>query len=245
MQQKSPPPPLLADDQYQTWVFDLDNTLYPSTCNLFAQIDEHMGSFISDLLGVDRIEARRIQKGYLHGHGTTLSGLMHEHNIDPQDFLAHVHNLDLSAVPENPELAVLLHALPGRKIIFTNASIDHADRVMAKLGLTECFDDVFGIEEADFTPKPHHETYEKFVTHFAIDAPRAVMFEDMASNLVAAERLGMATVLVHSHGDWMGDPGAKDSVFKTTDHSHVHYFADDLTDFLQAQVDLAGIELKS
>ena len=240
MQQKNTQrPPLLADDRYQTWIFDLDNTLYPSTCNLFAQIDDLMGAFISELLDVDRAEARRIQKGYLHGHGTTLSGLMHEHNIEPQVFLEHVHNLDLSSVPENPQLKELLGQLPGRKIIFTNASVDHAERVMDKIGVRACFDEIFGIEEAGFLPKPNHETYEKFVAQHAIDPDRAVMFEDMSSNLVSAERLGMGTVLVRSLGDWRDDPEAENSVFQIKDHSHVHFFAEDLTEFLQTQVDLA------
>jgi len=232
-------PPLLADDRYQTWVFDLDNTLYPSTCDLFSQIDDLMGSFISELLDVDRVEARRIQKGFLHGHGTTLNGLMHEHDIDPQVFLDHVHKLDLSEIPENPQLADLLNSLPGRKIIFTNANRDHADRVTQKLGIKECFDDVFGIEEAGFVPKPHHETYENFVAQHDIDPERSVMFEDMSRNLVSAEKLGMGTVLVLSPGDWRDDPEAANSVFHIKDQTHVHYFAEDLTDFLQAQMDLA------
>ena len=129
-------PPAMAHplSRITTWIFDLDNTLYPASCNLFAQIDAHMGSFIQDLLKVDAVEARRIQKGFFHAHGMTLRGLMNEHGVDPHDFLARVHDIDLSVVAHDAALVDALQRLPGRKLIFTNADLPYARRVLERLG---------------------------------------------------------------------------------------------------------------
>jgi putative hydrolase of the HAD superfamily len=224
----------LTDERHQNWIFDLDNTLYPSHCDLFKQMDVKMSAFIGRLLDVDPVTARKIQKGYLHAHGTTLNGLMHEHKINPDHFLDYVHDLDLSPVPPNPELAASLGRLPGQKYVFTNGSVAHAEKVMDRLGVSECFDGIFDIAAADYVPKPNHETYERFLKHYDVDPDRSVMFEDISRNLVSPEKMGMATVLVHSSGDWMGDHKQKESLFHHDNHDHVHHFADDLTEFLQS-----------
>lgn len=229
----------LNHEHHETWIFDLDNTLYPSHCNLFKQMDQKMSSFIAELLGVDRKEARRIQKSYLHAHGTTLNGLMHEHNIDPHHFLDFVHDIDLSVIPPDPKLALALNELPGRKYIFTNGSESHVDSVIGQLGISDSFDGIFDIASADFVPKPNHETYVNFIKHFDVDPESAVMFEDIARNLVSPEKMGMSTVLVHSSGDWMGDHEHEDSVFHHATHDHIHHFADDLSDFLHEVLDIA------
>ena len=147
----------------ESWVFDLDNTLYPAECRLFAQIDLRMAEFIRSLLGVDHAEARRLQKHFYVKYGTTLAGLMAEHDVAPDDFLAHVHDIDRSAVPENPALRRAIEALPGKRHIFTNGSVAHAEKTLARIGLDGLFNDIFDIRAAEWTPKPHLKTYEKFV----------------------------------------------------------------------------------
>lgn len=218
-----------------SWVFDLDNTLYPADCNLFAQIDARMTLFIEATLGCGAGEARRLQKDYYVRYGTTMSGLMREHAVSPHDFLDYVHDIDVSVVTENPALGELLKALPGRKYVFTNGSVRHAENVMARLGVADCFDAVFDIEAAAWTPKPHRATYEKFTRTHGVAAPRAAMFEDIAGNLEAAHALGMTTVLVASNADWIGDePAGKRPARAGERHAHVHHVTDDLAAFLGA-----------
>ena len=137
-----------------TWIFDLDNTLYPSECNLFAQVDQRMGQFIAELLGVSYEEAKRVQKDYYYRYGTTLAGLMREHKLPPERFLDFVHDIDLAPVCEAPELGAALARLPGRKFIFTNGSRAHAERVAEKLGVLHHFDELFDIVAGDYVPKP-------------------------------------------------------------------------------------------
>jgi putative hydrolase of the HAD superfamily len=185
-------------DHIETWVFDLDNTLYPASCRLFSQIDQRMAEFIAALLKVDRAEAKRIQKGFFHEHGTTLRGLMMVHGIEPEAFLEFVHDIDHSAVPASPELALALKTLPGRKLVFTNGTCYHAERVLDRLGIRELVDDVFDIVHCDFIPKPQREPYMKFIERTRIAPKRAAMFEDIARNLEPPHELGMTTVLVQS-----------------------------------------------
>ncbi len=216
------------------WIFDLDNTLYPADCNLFRQIDGRMADFIRIRLDVDHAAARRIQKDYYVRYGTTLAGLMREHGVDPHDFMDHVHDIDLSPVPEHPELAARIDALPGRKYIFTNGSVAHAENVARKIGVIDCFDDVFDIARAGFTPKPHLETYRRFVDYCGVDPAGATMFEDLAHNLEAPHALGMKTVLVRAEADWFDDePDAKRPA-RPGDAlgAHIHHVTDDLASFL-------------
>lgn len=225
-------------DHIETWIFDLDNTLYPSSCRLFDQIDERMGAFIAKLLKVDRVEARRIQKQFFYEHGTTLRGLMTDHGVNPDEFLDFVHDIDHSPIPADPALADALQALPGRKLVFTNGTVAHADKVLARLGLVGHFSGIFDIVHADYIPKPALGPYQKFVRDHSIDASRAAMFEDIARNLEVPHRLGMATVLVSHPGNEDAaivngrDEGAQD---------HVHHRTDNLARFLQAiMADRAG-----
>ncbi len=180
----------------ESWVFDLDNTLYPAECHLFSQIDARMTEFIRMTVGADHDDARRMQKDYYVRYGTTLAGLMAEHQTSPDDFLDYVHDIDHSVVPENTALRQALAALPGRRYIFTNGSTAHAEKVLGRIGLQGLFDDVFDIRAADWTPKPHRKTYEKFLAATAIRPRQSAMFEDLAQNLEAAHALGMTTVLV-------------------------------------------------
>lgn len=220
-----------------TWIFDLDNTLYPASCRLFDQIDVRMGEFISDLFNVDRVEARRIQKDFFYKYGTTLRGLMNEHEIEPASFLDYVHDIDHSPVPANAALAANLESLPGRKLVFTNGTVSHAASVMQRIGITHLFDGIFDIVHSDFIPKPERGPYEKFILQHDVDPGKAAMFEDIARNLAVPHDLGMTTVLVHDDanedsakinnisGDAQGAP-------------HVHHTTDDLAGFL-AQIKTA------
>jgi putative hydrolase of the HAD superfamily len=217
----------------EAWIFDLDNTLYPAECNLFRQIDARMAEFIRARLGVDDAQARRLQKSFYVRYGTTLAGLMREHHVRPEDFLGYVHDIDLSVVPENADLAALIAALPGRKFVFTNGSVAHAERVMARLGLLDRFDAIFDIAAAGYLPKPHAETYRRFADACLIDGRRAAMFDDIAHNLEAAHALGMTTVLVSSRAEWIADEPADKRPGRPGDrHPHVHHVTDDLTGFL-------------
>lgn len=214
------------------WIFDLDNTLYPASCNLFAQVDVRMGAFISELLGVDATEARRVQKTYYRDHGTTLRGLMDLHGINPDEFLAFVHDIDHSTLEPDPALGKAITALPGRKLIFTNGSRKHAEMVASRIGILNAFEDIFDIAAANFVPKPNTEAYQLFLDWSGIESKRAVMLEDISRNLEAPAMLGMATVLVTpdegDHPDeregWV-NPGAIGD--------HVHHVTDDLTKFLK------------
>jgi putative hydrolase of the HAD superfamily len=170
-------------DSVETWIFDLDNTLYPASCRLFDQIDVRMGEFISRLMNVDAVEAKRVQKELFYRHGTTLRGLMSEHEVDPDAFLDYVHDIDHSPVPADPALAEALERLPGRKLIFTNGTVAHAERVLARLGVPDHFHGIFDIVHSDFIPKPVRAPYEKFVEAHGVNPARAAMFEDIARNL--------------------------------------------------------------
>jgi putative hydrolase of the HAD superfamily len=218
----------------ESWVFDLDNTLYPAHCRLFSQIDARMTDYIRRATGAAHDEARRLQKDYYVRYGTTLSGLMAEHKIAPDDFLDYVHDIDFSVVPEDRAMRAAIEALPGRRYIFTNGSVAHAERVLARIGVSGLFDDIFDIRAADWTPKPHRATYERFLAATRVRAGEAAMFEDLVHNLEAAHALGMTTVLVASDADWFADEPAAKRPARPGDEKppHVHHVTADLAGFL-------------
>lgn len=222
-------------DHIDTWIFDLDNTLYPAGCRLFDQIDVRMGAFISELLSIDHTEARRIQKHYFFEHGTTMRGLMTEHGVNPDDFLSFVHDIDHSPVPENPRLNAALEALPGRKLVFTNGTVEHAENVMGRLGVTAHFDAIFDIKAAEYIPKPRMVSYEMFIERDKVNPRTSAMFEDIIRNLEPSHELGMTTVLVH---DPDNDDGALINRLNgdAHDEAHVHHVTDDLAEFLDGMV---------
>lgn len=215
----------------ETWIFDLDNTLYPPSCNLFAQIDVKMRTFISDLLKVDGDEAYRLQKQYYRDHGTTLAGLMKLHDVRPKAFLDVVHDIDVTVVPPNPQLADALERLPGRRLVFTNGTVAHAARVLKQIGIHDHVEHIFDIAHADFIPKPNVATFERFLRVHGIEPKHAAMFEDLDRNLEPAHRLGMTTVLVRAH-EGHADPAVRGWGEPAGDAPHVHYRTDDLARFL-------------
>lgn len=190
------------------WIFDLDNCLYPASTGLFALIDERMGAYIQQLLQCGPDEARRVQKQHFHAHGTTLAGLMAEHDVDPHDFLDDVHGITLDRISPDARLAHGLGRLPGRKFIFTNGDAPYARRVLEAIGIHQQFDELHDIHASELRPKPDPHGYALLCERFGIDPKAAVLVEDMAQNLKPAKALGMATVWV-DNGSERGSLGAE------------------------------------
>lgn len=178
------------------WVFDLDNTLYSPEARLFDQIERRMTAFVMQALGVDRPEADRLRQHYWQLYGTTLAGLMHEHDVDPAPYLVEVHDISLDHLTPDPALRAGIAALPGRRIVYTNGSAPYARRVLAARGLSGLFDGVFGVEDAGFRPKPDRVAFETVFARAGITPARAAMFEDDPRNLAAPHAMGMRTVHV-------------------------------------------------
>jgi putative hydrolase of the HAD superfamily len=189
-------PPALSHIDH--WIFDLDNTLYPASAKLFDQIDVKMGDYIARLLDVDRVEARRIQKQFFHSHGTTLSGLMEAHGVEPGHFLDYVHDIDLEVIDEDRALVRAIGDLPGRKFVFTNGDAPYARRVLDRLGLGASFEAIHDIVACNYVPKPERVSYEAMCSTFEIKPDRALFVEDMARNLKPAKAMGMVTVWVNN-----------------------------------------------
>jgi putative hydrolase of the HAD superfamily len=216
----------------ETWVFDLDNTLYPHHVNLWQQVEARIGEFIGNYLQVDPIEARRIQKDYYRRYGTSMRGMMTEHGVRADDYLAYVHKIDHSPLEPNPAMGAAIAKLPGRKLILTNGSADHADKVLERLGIGSHFEAVFDIIAAELEPKPAPQTYRRFLDLHHVDPAHAAMFEDLSRNLVVPHQLGMTTVLVVPDGS--KDVVREDWELEGRDADHVDHVTDDLTGFLAA-----------
>ncbi len=214
-------------EHVETWVFDLDNTIYPARFNLFDQVDVRIGAFIARLLNLDAVAARRIQKQYFRDHGTTLRGLMLNHHVDPHEFLGFVHDIDVGRIPPDPDLDRNLERLAGRKVIFTNGSTGHAENVLARLGVAERFCGIFAITDADFVPKPEAASYAALIERFRIDPRGAAMVEDIARNLAPAAALGMTTVWVRTDNAWGAEGSEKD---------YIHHVIDDVASWLAVLV---------
>ncbi|MBN8984759.1 MAG: pyrimidine 5'-nucleotidase, partial [Rhizobiales bacterium] len=212
------------------WVFDLDNTLYPHHVNLWQQVDARIGAYIGNFLKVDAIEARRIQKDYYKRYGTSMRGMMTEHGVSADDYLAYVHEIDHSPLEPNPAMGEAIARLPGRKLILTNGSTDHAGKVLARLGFPEHFEAVFDIVAAELEPKPAPQTYQRFLDLHGVDPARSAMFEDLARNLVVPHDLGMTTVLVVPDGT--KEVVREDWEMEGRDAPHVDHVTDNLAGFL-------------
>jgi putative hydrolase of the HAD superfamily len=215
----------------ETWVFDLDNTLYPHHLNLWQQVDDRIRDFIAEFLKVPHDQAFRIQKDYYKRYGTTMRGLMTEHGMKPDDYLEFVHRIDHSPLTPDPTLGAALARLPGRKLVLTNGTRKHADAVMRKLAVHEHFEDVFDIVAAELEPKPSPKTYERFLARHDVDPRKAAMFEDLARNLEAPHALGMVTVLVVPEGQ--REVFREEWELQGRDAPHVDHLTDDLAGFLE------------
>jgi putative hydrolase of the HAD superfamily len=213
-----------------TWVVDLDNTLYPPHSDLFPKIDARMTVFMCHLFGLDGLSTRALQKYYYKQHGTTLAGLMADYGMDPADFLAFVHDIDRTSILPNPALGAAIAALPGRRLILTNGSREHALRTCERLGIDQMFEDVFDVVAADMLPKPHPDTYAKFFARHDVDPRRAAMFEDIPRNLLEPHARGMVTTLVTPR---VGADDHRDPWETAREHPpHVDFVTDDLETFL-------------
>ena len=213
----------------ETWVFDLDNTLYPASCGLFPLVQERMNEYIGRLLSVSLDEAKALRARYFREHGTTMHGLMAVHQVDPHEFMAFVHDVDLSCVPASPALVTALGGLSGRKLIYTNGSVPHAENLLKHLGISHFFDDIFDIVASDFAPKPSAEPFREFVRRYGVEPTRALMIEDMAKNLAPAAELGMTTAWVKTGVDWAAI---------ASDADYINYVVEDLAGFLGAAAEL-------
>lgn len=219
----------------KTWIFDLDNTLYPPEENIFSQIDQKMTSFIADNLKISIEEAFNIQKQNFIDHGTTLAGFMNSGNdkIDPDKFLEFVHDINLNSLQEDNDLRKILLLLPGKKYIFTNGTKKHAENVLKKLNLENIFQSIFGIKEANYLPKPNLETYNLFLKTYKIDPKTSIMFEDMGRNLIPAKELGMKTVLLERKLPNKNNSDQEDKYKDLwNDNYDADYIIDDIVKFL-------------
>lgn len=216
-----------------TWIFDLDNTLYPHTSRIWPQIDDRITLYIAELFGIDGMSARALQKYFYHRYGTTLRALIDEYDIDPYDFLDFAHDIDHTDIELNADLGTSIEKLPGRKLILTNGSRKHAENVARKIGILDHFEDVFDIAASNFVPKPDRRAYENFLEKHAVEPTRAAMFEDIAKNLVVPHELGMTTTLIVPK---TFDPFREDFEQEAVKTPHIDHITTDLADFLKSCV---------
>ncbi len=213
-----------------TWIFDLDNTLYAADSEIFAQIDARMGEYIARTMELPAGEARRLQKTYYESYGSSLSGLIAIHGVDPEAFLRYVHDIDLSALVPDEKLNLAIKALPGRHFVFTNGCRHHAGRVLERIGLAKAFDGIWDIRTLGFAPKPQPLAYQRIVAAAGFDTHRAAMFEDMATNLMQAHAMGMTTVWINNGSPW----SHQGPQYPLAGRGHIHHEIDDLAEFLHA-----------
>ena len=178
------------------WFFDLDNTLYCANSGIFDQIHKKMGEFISKNLKVSLKEAKFLQKKYFIENGTTLYGLMINHNINPKEFFSYVHDIDFSIVKPDEELNNLIKKVQGKKIVFTNADISYVKKILTNLDLNNIFEDIFDIERMNFLPKPNLKTYKKLISTYNVK--KGILFDDIPQNLFPASDLGLKTVQIYN-----------------------------------------------
>jgi len=214
------------------WVFDLDNTLYPRECNLFAQIDLLISDYMVGVTNLPYDAARRLQKDYYRDYGTTLNGLMQLHDVDPDHYLSTVHAIDYSPVAPHEALIAAIRSLPGRKFILTNGDVGHAQSVLGRLGnAADLFEDIFDIRAMSYRPKPLPEAYESFFSTHGIDTQKAAMFDDLEKNLLVPHETGMVTVQVVASDDFAHDQ-VDPWELERTGGAHVHHVTADLAGFL-------------
>jgi putative hydrolase of the HAD superfamily len=210
------------------WVFDLDNTLYPASCDLFGLIDRRMTDYVARITGLPREEAYQLQKGYFREHGTTLSGLIAEHGVDPHHFLEDVHAIEMDVLQEDRRLIEAIARLPGRKLIFTNGDAPYARRVLARVGLSESFEAIHDIHAMAYEPKPAAAAYASMVQAFRIDPARALFADDMARNLRPAKALGLTTLWIDNGSEQVGEDSADHIDYRTADLGHwLHHILED------------------
>ena len=213
----------------ETWIFDLDNTLYPASADLFVHVDRRMTAYVARLVGVGHDEAYRLQKGWFHTHGTTLAGLMAEHHVDPHEFLAYVHDIGMDALEHNAPLVARIAALPGRKLVFTNGDKPYALKVLDRLGLGKSFEAIHDVHAMGLVPKPHPAAYRGLCDTLNVDPTTALFADDMVRNLRPAKAIGMTTLWVDNGSEQAGD----------ADRAGADYVTPDLTAWLTELMEVA------
>ena len=211
----------------RSWIFDLDNTLYRADNGIFAQIEARMTDYVMGFLKLEREAAYARQKELYRRYGTTLNGLMQEHGAGPEDYLQYVHDIDLSSLAPDSELAAAIAKLPGRRFVFTNGCRDHAGRILERLGMTQLFDEIWDIRTMAFQPKPDRAAYDSVVAASGVACGEAAMFDDIARNLVPAACLGMTTVWLKNEAHW-----GKHGPLMDVAPGDIHHQTDNLTQFL-------------
>ena len=214
-------------ESIKTWLFDLDNTLYPSKSNLFLQVEERIGHYVEKILKLPRLRAKIEQKRMFRNYGSTLRGLMTENQIEPTEFLDYVHDIDYSVLSFDQQLNHVLQALPGRKLIYTNGSKAHANNTLKHLGIEDRIEAVFDIVDANYQPKPNPKPLANLVTLYKVDPFRTLMAEDLVQNLEPAAHVGMKTLWVRTEHAWA----------KTGNMDCVHYQTDNLASWLNCVLD--------
>ena len=226
-----PPPaggsPLSRFEPVRAWVFDLDNTLYPAHVDVYPQVEQRIRDYVERLLRTTPEEAHRIQKEFQERYGATLTGLVSEHGVSPDDFLEYVHDIDHSSIQPDPRLAEAIALLPGKKYILTNGSKRHAEKVGARLGFTHEFEEIFDIAWAGHLPKPSPAVYDRLLVEIEVEPYAVALFEDLARNLLVPRRLGMVSTLVVPHG-------TREVVVELGEHGSSTSEADFVTDDLGA-----------
>jgi putative hydrolase of the HAD superfamily len=211
-----------------TWVFDLDDTLYPRSIDLHGQMRSRVVSFIADHMKIDRAAAEAVHFDYYERFGSTLQGMVQLHGVSPHAFLDFVHDIDLSVLVHNDDLIDALKALPGRRIIFTNAPRGHATSALKAMGMADLFEAIASIEDSEFIGKPNLSAFSDFFEAHGVDPKTAAMFEDRPGNLLVPHQLGMRTVFV------------VDPLFEDMDRvarpAHADLVVTDLTGFLRRVV---------
>lgn len=221
--------PPASFDGVETWIFDLDNTLYPASSHLFDQVSRRMTAYIAEYFDLAPDAAYERQRDFFMRYGTTLRGLMVEHHLDPEPFVEYVHAIDIGVIDAAPALAARLALLPGRKLIFTNSSRRHAERVLDRLGITPHFEEIFDIADADYVPKPDKTSYALMLQRHQVSAERACMIDDLARNLEPAKALGMKTVWLRGGIEWARHQNVLGA-------DYVDLIVDDLIDWLDAVI---------
>jgi len=217
--------------EIETFVFDLDNTLYPASSDLWPKIDDRITLFMIRLFGLDSLSLRALQKHYYQRYGTTLRGLMAEHGVDAETYLRYVHDVDRSSLKPDHTLAAAIAALPGRRLILTNGSREHAVETARALGVDHLFEDIFDIVAADFVAKPDAEVYDRFFLKHAIDPRRSALFEDIARNLEIPHHQGATTVLVKPRSEVA--VAREDWEIAEGHEPHIDFVTSDLAAFLE------------
>jgi putative hydrolase of the HAD superfamily len=210
------------------WIFDLDNTLYPASCDLFGLIDARMTDYVARISGLPRDAAYQLQKSYFRAHGTTLSGLIADFGVDPHHFLEDVHAIEMDVLAEDRRLIDAIARLPGRKLIFTNGDAPYARRVLDRCGLSDSFEAIHDIHAMAYQPKPAAAAYASMVQAFRIDPTRALFADDMARNLAPAKALGLTTVWIDNGSEQVGEDMGEHIDYRTADLGHwLHHILGD------------------